>query len=150
MPSRLITDLCEALQPLANQFISVCNSDPLFARAGVEAFITCTYRSSAEQDQLFAKGRTMAGPTVTNARGGESPHNCMEGQKPASRAFDIALRYRGSGNLLWDASSPFWRRATAIGEAIGLDSGSSWGDWPHFQLRHWKKKTVLSDKSGIV
>lgn len=34
------------------------------------------YRSHREQDGLYAMGRTAEGSIVTNARGGESMHNC--------------------------------------------------------------------------
>lgn len=146
MPSRQITDLCEELQPLAVQFLSRCNGDTTFQKGGFEAFISCTYRSNEEQNRLYAQGRTQPGKVVTKARGGQSPHNCVEAQKPAARAFDIAIRYRGSNNLLWDASSPLWRRAVAIGEGLGLESGSAWGDWPHFQLKNWKIRDTSSPK----
>ncbi len=33
------------------------------------------YRSIAEQNRLYAQGRTLPGPIVTNARGGQSNHN---------------------------------------------------------------------------
>ena len=138
MPSRQISDLCERLQPIAVQFLALCNGDATFRAAGVEAFISCTYRSNEEQDRVYAQGRTEPGKTVTNAKGGQSPHNCTQDGLPASRAFDIALRYVGSNNLLWDAHSPVWRRAVAIGEGLGLESGSRWSDWPHFQIRNWK------------
>lgn len=36
--------------------------------------VYCTYRSAEEQDALFASGRTVPGPILTNARGGESSH----------------------------------------------------------------------------
>lgn len=146
MPSRQITDLCEQLQPIAVQFLALCNGNELIKKAGFEVFISCTYRSKAEQDKVYAQGRTAPGKVVTQARGGQSPHNCTEGQKPAARAFDVAVRYMGSNNLLWDAQSPVWRRLVAIGDGLGLENGGRMlkkngkplGDWPHFQLKGWK------------
>lgn len=138
MPSRLISDLCEELQPLAVQLITRCNGDQTFKVAKAEAFISCTYRSNEEQDALYAQGRTAPGKIVTKAKAGQSAHNCTEANRPAARAFDIALRYRDSPNLIWDAASPLWRRAVAIGQELGLESGASWGDMPHFQLKNWR------------
>ncbi|MNC30597.1 Peptidoglycan L-alanyl-D-glutamate endopeptidase CwlK precursor [compost metagenome] len=42
---------------------------------GVPIIITQGYRSKAEQDGLYAQGRTKPGSIVTNARGGYSYHN---------------------------------------------------------------------------
>lgn len=158
MPSRQITDLCETLQPTCVQFLALCNGDPVFVKAGAEVFITCTYRSGVEQDAEYAKGRTAAGVpcscggrsnrvgtcqkhpfglTVTKAKAGESPHNVTEGQKPAARAFDFAVRL-STGKADWDASDALWRRAIAIGKGLGMDSGSRFGDSPHMQLMNWK------------
>jgi D-alanyl-D-alanine carboxypeptidase./Putative peptidoglycan binding domain. len=44
-------------------------------RRGMAALITDGFRTFAEQDALFAQGRTTRGNIVTNARGGESNHN---------------------------------------------------------------------------
>lgn len=138
MPSRQITDLCDELQPLACQFISIGNGDQLFKNAGAELFLTCTYRSGAEQNALYAQGRTKKGQIVTKARAGQSPHNCLDkAGNPAAKAFDFAIRLP-TGKLDWDATSPLWRRAIAIGQALGLESGQGWGDRPHFQLPDWK------------
>lgn len=132
MNSRDITHLDPRLQPLAKEFLSRCQS------AGVNAFLTCTYRSNAEQAKLYAKGRTAAGPKVTNAAPGKSRHNATDAAgKPASTAFDIAIKH-ADGSLNWDARSKAWATAGAIGMALGLDWGGSWAkfpDAPHFQLK---------------
>ena len=70
MASRAISDLHPQLQ-LAEAFVRRCRD------AGVEALITCTWRSGAEQDALYAQGRSRPGPKVTNARAGQSAHNAM-------------------------------------------------------------------------
>ena len=51
-----------------------------------QPFITCTYRSNEEQNQLYALGRTVKGKIVTNAKAGQSKHNSLP-----SKAFDIAF-----------------------------------------------------------
>jgi peptidoglycan L-alanyl-D-glutamate endopeptidase CwlK len=45
------------------------------ATQGLALVVTQGLRSMAEQDQLFAQGRTAPGKIVTNARAGESYHN---------------------------------------------------------------------------
>lgn len=42
---------------------------------GIEVRIVQGFRSFAEQDALYAQGRTIPGHIVTKARGGQSPHN---------------------------------------------------------------------------
>lgn len=129
MASRDINALHPILKPLYLQFIADCKE------AGIDAFATCTYRSSAEQNELYAQGRTKPGRKVTNAKGGQSEHNFTLNGKPASRAFDIAIRVNGSLN--WDTRHPHWKRAGQIGKALGLVWGGDFKsikDFPHFQL----------------
>lgn len=132
MNSRDIAHLDPRLQPLAREFLARCQA------AGVNAFLTCTYRSNAEQAKLYAKGRTAPGPKVTNAAPGKSRHNATDAAgKPASTAFDIAIKH-ADGSLNWDARSKAWATAGAIGMSLGLDWGGSWAkfkDAPHFQLK---------------
>jgi peptidoglycan L-alanyl-D-glutamate endopeptidase CwlK len=127
--SRSIEDLHPILQPLAIQFLADCKE------AGITAFLTCTYRSSAEQDDLYAQGRTKPGKRVTNAKGGQSQHNTTLQGKPAARAFDIAIKNR-DGTVNWDASHPHWKQVGVIGKEIGLVWGGDWKirDLPHFEL----------------
>lgn len=131
MPSRKIEDLHPVLQEVCREFLAQCK------REGIGAFLTCTYRSVGEQDQLYAQGRTAPGPRVTNAKGGQSEHNAMLNGLPASRAFDIAIK-NSDGSLEWDTGDHRWIRAGVIGLSLGLEWGGSWGrfkDAPHFQLR---------------
>ena len=51
---------------------------------GVRLRFTHTLRTFKEQDDLYAKGRTIKGNKVTNAKGGQSIHNY-------GLAFDIVL-----------------------------------------------------------
>ena len=50
----------------------------------LELVVTCTWRSPAEQAQLYAQGRTAPGKIVTNAKPGQSMHNVTLGGQPAS------------------------------------------------------------------
>ncbi|MDD2727992.1 M15 family metallopeptidase [Malikia sp.] len=84
-------------------------------------------RSYAEQNALYARGRTEPGPIVTNARGGHSNHNF-------GIAFDIGV-FEGSRYL---GDSPKYQAVGLLGGELGLEWGGNWTDFvdrPHFQLR---------------
>lgn len=97
-------------------------------------FLTATYRSNAEQDDTYASGRTKPGLKLTNAKGGQSPHN----YQPAL-AFDVAFKDK-AGKL--DYSTLLFQRFAAL---IALVPGITWGgtfqslpDRPHFELTNWR------------
>lgn len=134
MGDRNISDLCPELQTLAQKFLDECKE------SGINAFLTETYRSCADQDDDYEQGRSMPGHIITNARGGQSPHNCTNPDgEPASKAFDFAIQDE-SGILDWDVSDTDWQRAIKIGESLGLVSGSTWHmkDNPHLELPNWQ------------
>lgn len=135
MNDRLITHLDPALQSLCRQFLINCHTD------GINAIITETYRSSADQDAYYAHGRTLSGHIITNARGGQSPHNyTLPDGSPGSKAFDFAI-VGADGILDWDASNTSWQHAIKIGETLGLVSGSTFHsikDSSHMELPNWK------------
>lgn len=142
MPSRSIQDLDERFQPIVWQFLSQCNKDPLMIAAKANVFLTCTWRSAVEQARAYAQGRTSPGDIITRAQPGQSPHNCsLASGKAAARAFDFAIEVKGRG-LDWNAQDALWQRAIAIGIALGMVSGSTFGhglvDNPHFEMENWK------------
>ncbi|MCD5362779.1 M15 family metallopeptidase [Chromobacterium aquaticum] len=130
MASRKIEDLHPDLQPLCREFVRRCEA------AGVTALITTTYRSGAEQDELYAQGRTKPGPRVTNARAGQSAHNAMIQGKPAARAFDVVPTI--GGKPMWDAKHPHWQVMGKIGMELGLNwygrPNAQFKEFPHFEL----------------
>ncbi|PTU71463.1 M15 family metallopeptidase [Chromobacterium haemolyticum] len=130
MASRKIEDLHPDLQPLCREFVRRCEA------AGVTALITTTYRSGAEQDELYAQGRTKPGPRVTNARAGQSAHNAMIQGKPAARAFDVVPTI--GGKPMWDAKHPHWQVMGKIGMELGLNwygrPNAPFKEFPHFEL----------------
>lgn len=94
---------------------------------GITVKIISGTRTAAEQNALYAQGRTKPGNIVTNAKAGQSNHN-------HGIAFDIAV-WRGS-IVVWDG--PEYDACGAIGKSLGLDWGGSWTsfkDKPHYQLR---------------
>jgi peptidoglycan L-alanyl-D-glutamate endopeptidase CwlK len=91
--------------------------------------VSAGYRTWAEQDQLFAIGRSVPGKKVTDARGGYSWHNF-------GCAVDCAPEVI-SGQIDWSPDHPQWKKMEDIGESLGLTSGATWTrlvDAPHFQL----------------
>lgn len=95
-------------------------------RGGNDIVITQTLRTFAEQDALYAQGRTKPGAIVTNARGGYSFHN-------HGVAFDVCPVI--GGKAIWNDLSLF-RALGEIGMRLGLEWGGTWAsfpDYPHFQ-----------------
>src|SRR6478735_5807766 len=68
-----IATLVPKAQEKARQFMTAIL--PILEEKGCTAKIISGTRSYDEQDDLYAKGRTVAGAKVTNARGGYSNHN---------------------------------------------------------------------------
>ena len=112
-------------------YIAICNA--LKGRAIVR--FTHTLRTIAEQDALYALGRTKPGKKVTNAKGGSSYHNY-------GLAIDICLILDGK-EASWDISKDFdndkiadWMEAVAIFKSRGWEWGGDFKsikDAPHFQ-----------------
>jgi peptidoglycan L-alanyl-D-glutamate endopeptidase CwlK len=97
------------------------------AEQGVTIKLISGLRTYAEQDALYAKGRTAPGPKVTNARAGYSNHNF-------GLAFDIGV-FSGGKYL---PESPIYKTVAHIGKWLGFEWGGDWAsikDEPHYQLR---------------
>jgi peptidoglycan L-alanyl-D-glutamate endopeptidase CwlK len=132
MPSRKLEDL---IPELADAYkLAVAEYEKLYPNSP-QPFITCTYRSAQEQNELFAIGRTKPGKKVTNARAMSSPHNYLP-----SYAFDIA--FLGLDKKLDWNKLHFGRFAKIIKGVkgrvtCGIDFVSL-VDPPHFELTNWK------------
>lgn len=119
----------ETLHPLVQ--VMAHDLANLAAQAGITIQIISGTRTFAEQDALYAKGRTV-NPIgkkyiVTNAKGGYSNHNF-------GIAFDIGV-FEGAS---YKGSSPKYKAVGALGASLGLEWGGNWKnfvDEPHFQLR---------------
>lgn len=100
-----------------------------------------TLRTIAEQDALYAQGRTRPGKIVTNARGGMSYHNY-------GLAIDIVLVVDTDGNgsydrAAWDTKTDFdgdgksdWIEVVTIFKQHGWTWG---GDWKFYDAPHFEK-----------
>ncbi|TGE05541.1 M15 family metallopeptidase [Hymenobacter fodinae] len=118
--------------------------------------LSFTYRSPAVQNAFYAQGREplakvnalrkplnlyLLGPVegkrkVTNAKGGQSPHNYL----PAM-AFDVAFD-KGNGVLDW-SESLFKKFAAYVLRYPGITWGGnfhSFKDLPHFEVTGWASK----------
>lgn len=124
-----------------------------------------TLRTFAEQDGLFAQGRTKPGAIVTKAKGGQSYHNY-------GLAIDIVLLVDKDKNgtfetASWDLKTDFdgdgksdWQEIVAIFKRYGYEWGGDWkfNDAPHFQKTLGKSISELQalhkaskvDKNGFV
>ena len=99
-----------------------------------------TLRTCAEQDGLYAQGRSKPGSIVTNAKGGQSYHNY-------GLAIDIVLLVDKDKNgsfetASWDLKTDFdgdgksdWMEVVSIFKRYGYEWGGDWKfvDAPHFQ-----------------
>ena len=97
-------------------------------------------RTFAEQDKLYAQGRTTEGKIVTNAKGGQSNH-CY------GLSLDFALMYDKDGNgtyevISWSTGEDFdndkhadWMEVVKIFQFNGYTWGGDWKfrDYPHLE-----------------
>ena len=111
-----------------------------------------TLRTFAEQDALYAQGRSKPGKIVTKAKGGQSYHNY-------GLAIDIVLLTDADKNgsfetASWDNKKDFdkdgqsdWMEIVAIFKRYGFEWGGDWKftDTPHFQKTFGKSINELLD-----
>lgn len=101
-------------------------------KAGIRVMMTDGFRSPEEQDKLYARGRTIPGRKITNARGGYSWHN-----------FGLAADYAFivNGKVTWNGP---WQTFGRIAKECGLEWGGNFKsitDRPHVQ---WTQGKTLS------
>ena len=133
---KVIATLHPRLRDPARKFVLAA------AEQGVTIKLISGLRTYAEQDALYAKGRTAPGPVVTKARAGYSNHNF-------GLAFDIGVFSGGK----YIPESPAYKTIARIGKWLGFEWGGDWTsikDEPHYQLRpKWangmKESTMLAE-----
>lgn len=104
----------------------------LCEKQGLKIGIGECVRTKAEQDALYAKGRTAPGNIVTNAKG--STYSSMH---QWGVAFDF---YRKDRKDSFYNKDGFFDAVGKIGKSLGLIWGGDWKnpvDKPHFQLADW-------------
>jgi len=134
---RLLGTLLEKVRPTFRRLLRIAKLRAI--DFGCDVRIISGTRTFAEQDALYAKGRTAPGPKVTNAKGGQSNHNF-------GIAVDLGI-FQGGSYLDETDSAKATRVHRAIAEAVkaaGLPI--EWGgDWKSFpDIPHHQHKTGLS------
>jgi peptidoglycan LD-endopeptidase CwlK len=105
---------------------------------GIDIRVTSGYRSFAEQNALYAQGRTKPGNIVTNARGGQSLHNY-------GLAVDV-VPLGANGQPDWNVPNSVWQKIGAAGKRQGMEWGGDWTsfvDRPHFQMTAGRSTSSL-------
>lgn len=102
---------------------------------GIDIIISQTLRNKADQDILYAKGRTTSGPIVTRVQYPHSLH-CW------GVAFDVAVIINKQASWIaahFDVVGP-------LGESLGLRWGGRWQnfpDKPHFELLYYNAAELV-------
>lgn len=112
------------LVPICQEFVRRCKA------AGLNVLVTETLRTKAEQDALYAQGRTKPGKIVTRCKYPQSPH-CW------GVAFDFCRNEKGREYV---DSDGFFAKCGAIGKQLGLTWGGDWTgfvDKPHMELKKY-------------
>lgn len=139
-PCRDIDELLSVARKACNLFLVECK------KAGLNIFITETYRPQARQNYLYEQGRTRPGNKVTWTK--SSRHT-------SRLAWDIAVN---PPKDLYDAAT--LKKAGAIAKKLGITWGGTWTtpDMPHFEVtKDWQapnvkapvKTTNVSDKYKV-
>ena len=126
----------ELLHPvLRNQAQSLYEEANRRLTGRANMLIVSTLRTFAEQDELYAQGRTKPGKRITNAKGGQSLHNY-------GVAIDFALIIDGK-TASWEDLKDFdgdrkadWMEIVEVFEQAGWEWGGRWKsftDKPHLQ-----------------
>ena len=128
----------EDLHPELQEKIALLKSE--CKKKGITIGISECLRTVAEQDALYAKGRTKPGSIVTNCKG--STYSSMH-QWGVAFDFYLIMDVDKDGKTSDDAfndSTGLFEKVGKIGQKIGLEWGGSWKsicDTPHFQLPDW-------------
>lgn len=127
--SERVLKLHPVIRPLVMDLLASC------ANKNVPIRIVQGLRTFAEQDGLYAQGRTTAGKIVTNAKGGDSWHNY-------GLSIDFCLLRQGN-QISWNRDEDAdkdgikdWHEVVDLFLMKGFEWGGNWTsfpDYPHFQ-----------------
>jgi len=121
-------DWSQLYRPFAEQLADLLQ---LCAGAGLAVEGTEGYRSPQRQAELYARGRTQAGPRVTNARPGLSPHQW-------GCAVDFVFIGK-EGKRTYEGD---WKEFGCLVERAGLVWGGKFltmPDRPHVEYGRWRE-----------
>jgi peptidoglycan L-alanyl-D-glutamate endopeptidase CwlK len=146
MSDKITLERIELLHPKVKDEVHEIYSEICHALTGVAICrFAYTLRTFAEQNALYAQGRTKAGKIVTNASAGRSYHNY-------GLALDIVLIK--DQTAIWDVKTDFdkdgksdWIEVVNIFKQYGWEWGGDWKftDMPHFQKTFGKSVRELLD-----
>jgi peptidoglycan L-alanyl-D-glutamate endopeptidase CwlK len=129
MASRNPNDLCPELRAIYFKIMDECE------KVGLDVHCCCTWRSVAEQMEMFNKGAS---------KRKVGPHNYKDANgNPNSKAFDFYIIDK-FGKVTWSTTAdtnqdghPDYIQVGEIGKKYGLEFGGDWKtlkDYDHLQL----------------
>lgn len=126
MPTDKLAGVHPDLQARVPQIISA------MAVLGFEMRVTDGLRTLAQQQELFALGRTKPGRIVTRADGIRNPSNHQA--KPDGFGHAVDLTFWVEGTPSWAEDLP-WRLYGEMAKALDLKWGGDWSipDKPHIE-----------------
>lgn len=98
-----------------------------------EVRITCSLRSTEEQNILWKQGRETPGNIVTWIDGVTKigAHNPIPGQIPLARALDVGVFVKGK----YMTNSSYYTFFKDLSKKYNLKSGWDFGDPPHIEIK---------------
>lgn len=132
---RDINELSSVAKKACLLFLNECE------KAGLDIFITETYRSQARQNYLYEQGRTRAGVKITWT---------LSSNHTGRMAWDIAVK---PPKYLYDLTT--LEKAGKIAKKLGIEWGGTWSakkiDRPHFQVdKNWKAPNTVVENTYTV
>ena len=131
---RDVAELAPAAQTACRLFFQEC------AKAGINAFVTETYRSQARQAYLYEQGRTRPGKPVTWT---------LSSRHTSRLAWDVAVCTPAE---LYDKAT--LTKAGAIARKLGITWGGDWSptvDRPHFEVKAgWRVPAGYKLADGVI
>lgn len=126
------------------------------ATLGCDYILISGNRTWAEQDKLYAQGRTAPGAIVTNAKGGQSNHNF--GIAADAGVFRAGDYLDGSKDkAARDLAAKVHKACSEHAAACGLEWGGSWTslvDLPHYEVRTGltmaEKRKLYTEKGSVL
>ncbi|MDQ3748003.1 MAG: M15 family metallopeptidase [Acidobacteriota bacterium] len=122
----------------SNELIALAKAE------GFELLIVQGLRTFAEQDAIYAQGRSRKGKIVTNARGGQSNH-----------CYGASVDFLFITDGIPDWTEELYRNLGDWTTKVGLDWGGRWRtyiDLPHCELPNlpnWRVMLPVYKKGGL-
>jgi peptidoglycan L-alanyl-D-glutamate endopeptidase CwlK len=105
MASRKVEDLCPEMQSICREWMRQMDE------TGIDYIITCTRRTPADQETLYAQGRTTPGHIVTWT---------LNSRHIPGEALDFCILV--NGKIDWSmVHKDLWDHAVEIGKSLGLE-----------------------------